>query len=100
MCYGCWEDEGCPAIDNDSVRKAAEAAHELDPFGAFHIVVEDWNVDDGNIEFCMKEDDATEQELAWGRLLLSMSFDERLSALALADGFWGPPATYPPPLGL
>lgn len=91
MCEGCWIDAGSPQIDNDLVRKLAKGSLEINPYGAFHIVVDDWNLEDGNIQFCMADDDCTESERLWATEMLTATEDERYSALALADGFWQSP---------
>jgi hypothetical protein len=56
MCYGCWEDEGKPVIDTPAVRAATASValvYEHSCVGGnLHIVLDDWNLDDGNLAFC------------------------------------------------
>lgn len=104
MCYACWEEAGCPVYDVADVHLAASAVKELYRFccvgGHLHIVVDDWNVDDSNLDFCQEcidknEDGQQESILAIEReclkLLRPLTPSERLSALALEEGFWGKP---------
>lgn len=62
MCSGCWEEAGKPIIDTPAVRMAAAAAAEVYEHscvgGNLHIVLDDWNVEDGNLEFCSQCIDA------------------------------------------
>jgi len=122
MCYGCWEECEKPKIDNEKVRAAVPliaAVYELACTGGnLHIVLDDWNIEDGNLEFCSQcingagvmplkgstvdahlrynEDkranpDPPEQlaaERACCDAFMAMTEDERLSALALYDGYW------------
>lgn len=67
--------------------------------GGLHIVVDDWNLEDDSIEWCMKkrtlgairpvpiEIFPTSIEMECARTLLSMSIQERASALALSEGW-------------
>lgn len=122
MCYGCWEEAGKPTIDTPAVRAAAAAIAEVYEHscvgGNLHVVLDDWNLEDGNLEFCdgciqgagqmPLEPDAHEMhhqynerkaadpdppdQLAAERrchdLLKPLTEDERASALALHEGFW------------
>lgn len=87
MCYGCWIDEGKPSNVTPSVLKAAPMIQEADEFGAMHIVVSDWNLEDDNVRFCLAEARLTPEERILGSLLLDMPYIERVTAMALADGF-------------
>lgn len=122
MCYGCWEEVGKPTIDTTAVRAAAEAVAAVYEYscvgGNLHIVLDDWNLDDGNLEFCRQciegagvmpldgstfpahlryndkkrlNADPPEQLAAEQRcyeLFRALTEEERASALALSDGFW------------
>jgi hypothetical protein len=59
MCYECWEEEGKPQIDTPAVREAAAAVgavYELNGVGGnLHIVLDDWNLEDGSVEFCDRQ---------------------------------------------
>jgi hypothetical protein len=124
MCYGCWEEAGKPVIDTPAVRAAAAAVEEVYQHncmgGNLHIVLDDWNIEDGNLEFCNQcingagvmplegstfpahlryndqkraNPDPPEQLAAERKchdLFAALTIDERASALALNDGFWQP----------
>jgi hypothetical protein len=89
MCKGCYEGYGSPKIDTPEARKLAAWMGATDHYGPYHIVVDDWNLGDGNIEFCIGEC-TTEEEKELGKALLRVSEDVRASALGLADEFWKP----------
>lgn len=100
MCETCWAQEGRPQIDNAGVRGAAQAAVVLFSLcgdgGRLHTLVDDWNVDEEHIQFCEAELheagdylDVDTAERACLAAFKVLSRDERLSALALADGYWG-----------
>lgn len=122
MCTNCWIDQySTSKIDTPAVREAAlviaEVYNHHGAGGNLHIVVDDWNLEDGNLEFCSKcidgagmmpdiaEDsphyksnlerqanpDPPEQLAAERQccdLLMALTVDERASALALYEGFW------------
>lgn len=103
MCYGCYEEADKPAIVNEKTIKAAESVQFLYKQegclvgGYAHIVTDDWNLDDDDIEFCIKA--AETDEYNWkeeeGRLsaldalylFRDLTLDERYSALALASNY-------------
>lgn len=109
MCYGCYEDAGKPEIVNEKTIKASELIKELydTEFGGVgrygHIVFDDWNIDDDNIEWCIEnankggywqdendEEGAEETRQASLTALIyfkELSEEERYSALAIDDGF-------------
>jgi hypothetical protein len=100
MCYGCWQECGEPTIDTSAVRAAARAigvvySHDC-VGGNLHNVIEDWNLEDGNLDFCagsIAENffEATPAQLAAERhclgLLRALTEDERASALAMHGGY-------------
>ena len=102
MCYSCWIDHGKLEIDTPEVRAAAQAIHEVYLYscagGNLHIVVDDWNVEDGNLAFCQEkiseggyEGCTAEQLIAEQQcldILKRLTEEERASALALQDGYW------------
>lgn len=104
MCYGCYEEEDKPTIINEKTLAAAAAVKKIygyNPVGSnLHIVTDDWNLEDDNVEFCLKQIQTenfwklTPEELlheeATAKLLLSMSVPERASALALWEGWIEP----------
>lgn len=95
MCQGCWFEMGQPKIDNPKVRQAAALVTKLYEEqavgGRWHIVTDDWNLEDDHVQFCA---DSVDHEFAssvdgeLGPLLLSMTEAERGSALALHEGWW------------
>lgn len=103
MCYGCYEKAGKPAIVNDKTKKALELVknlYEQDGCGVggyAHIVTDDWNLEDWNIDWCILEAEKGEYEdiLEEGRqacintlkFLRELTEDERYSVMALFDGF-------------
>ena len=118
MCRTCYEDWGEPRIDTPAVRAARDAAKAVYDFscvgGNLHIVLDDFNVGDGHLEFCREQIEAggyhscecrpgqrdhecidccsPEQlaaELTCYRLFKVLSEDERLSALGF-DNYWTP----------
>lgn len=91
MCEACWNEAGRPAVDTPLVRAIGRKAKEIDPVGACHIVVDDWNVEDSHIQGCLSRPEATADELEWLRLMMAASVEERLSALAFAYNLWSPP---------
>lgn len=119
MCSGCWEQGGSPTLDTPEVRAAAVAVEALYEHetglgcvgGALHIVTDDFNVDDDDLECCrahigtiaampkyQAEYDNDVEILASFTAVEQAAFDalvkltpaERLSALALQAGFWNP----------
>lgn len=89
MCHGCWAQMGEPRIEKPEVRRMAERLAECEEFGGLHIIVADWNIDDEAVEFCRDGTSAADAERAVATDLLAMTEEERASALAIADGFWG-----------
>lgn len=95
MCMGCWHNMGAPKIDNAKVQRVAAlvatlyATHPVG--GRWHIVTDDWNLEDEHVQSCAEAADGemsspVDGEL--GPLLASMTEDERGSALALWEGWW------------
>lgn len=107
MCFGCYEDYGSPAIVSDTTKRAAalcERVYEQSCVGGrLHIVLDDWNLEDGSLQFCMgdiEKGEAGESEygdpidpetLAIERecceALMAMTLEERASALAIQWGY-------------
>ena len=91
MCYGCYMKEGAPVLMTDAVKAIAPRIRDADSFGGLHIVVEDWNLEDEDIQWCVdRAEGITESERQLGRDMLALSFDERVTAMALADGYIDP----------
>lgn len=103
MCYGCWQDAGFPYIVNDATRQAVYLIGKVDNYGNLHIVVDDWNMEDECIEACRRDvlsamtgkpvpktctlPEILQAELACADHLLSMTEDERYSAMAMVEGY-------------
>jgi len=93
MCEGCWEEHGSPKIDNAKVRAAARLVRRLyETFptgGNLHIITDDWNISDRDIEFCSGfKSEMKPDELACLNAFSEMTKAERASALGLVDEFW------------
>lgn len=101
MCESCWIDYGSPAIVTDKTLQAADLIAAVYCYslvgGNAHIVLDDWNLEDEHVMFCMEEvrsnqfgysDEQIEAELKCLLALYDMSsVDERASALAIFQGF-------------
>lgn len=99
MCYGCYEEEGKPEIINEGTKSAARLADAVYEFngvgGNCHIVLDDFNIDDDDIDYCLNEGLAnnvhehTEDQLAIEKECLLafrvLSVAERASALAIHE---------------
>ena len=83
LCDGTFE-----RIENPAVIRAAEMAKRVEPYGAMHIIVDDCNVDDEDIEFCLKLNDCNDADRAFAQAMMPLTYQERVSAIALADGLW------------
>lgn len=89
--------ERCPpSVWNEDVKKVVRliyTVYEHDPVGnPLHVVLDDWNLEDEFIEVYEPAVDGLPKECVDAArelvpLLLSMSLDERLSALAYAHGY-------------
>ncbi len=104
MCQGCWQERGFPSVVNDAVKAAAELIGGVYEHhgagGGLHVIVDDWNLDDGTVAFCANyieseeyksNDDVTEERLEAERRCLralkALTEQERGSALAIHDGY-------------
>lgn len=98
MCLNCWKEEGSHAIVNDKTKAAAKLVEELydeQPTGGYlHIVTDDYNVQQHHIDGCMgaraleiMDRPATDIERRCWRALFDMTTEERVSALALYEGW-------------
>lgn len=97
MCYMCYEDYGKPAIVTEKTKAAAALVAKVYEFscvgGNAHNVVDDWNLEDDCIRWCLDEalktnvHEADAKQLAAERAcleaLLALTEDERASAMAL-----------------
>ena len=97
MCYGCWKEYGSPMIRNEPVMECSRliaGVYELAAAGGnLHIVIDDWNLEDGSLEFCKEGideeamDDKRQAESKCLKAMKALNFDERASAMAIHDGF-------------
>lgn len=103
MCINCYEAYDSPAIINDNTRRAAELIEEVyehwgcSAGGYGHIVFDDWNLKDGNIDFCIEQakSNSAAEISNEGRtaciealeFFKQLSEPERAAALAMVDGF-------------
>ena len=104
MCINCWIESGSPAIVNEKVTRAAElikALYDTEDGGVGgygHIVFDDFNIEDHDIEFCLgkaataeySKDVCEETRLASIAALehfKTLTEDERSSALAFEAGY-------------
>ena len=102
MCYGCWEKGGRPELDSPAIRRAVELMGKVYEFsgvgGNLHIVLDDWNIDDDDLDWCEQavseggrygnhdpEQLAAERECL--NALRALTMEERHSAMAREWGF-------------
>lgn len=103
MCEGCWYEYGLPKIDTPAVRAAADTIRAVYNApgglagGNLHIVIDDYNVEDEHLEFCAARhaehvgtDDPAlvDAEARCIDALRPLTEEERVSAIALCDGYW------------
>jgi hypothetical protein len=100
MCYSCYEEYGKPSIINEKTKHCSALIDSINYAGGHaHAVIDDFNFEDSDIDFCLKEctkdssDMFTRERLAIQVKLLtlmkSLTFDERVSALAINEGWIG-----------
>lgn len=103
MCIDCYRNYGSPKVFNENVTQAVWLIKELygcemgGAGGYAHIVVDDWNLEDSNVDFCLSSakgnsdpDYPTETKEAAIKCLefmQTLSVEERASALAIHDKF-------------
>jgi len=90
MCFECWDDAGRPAIVNDRTVRAAKLIaavfEESAVGGKLHVLIDDWNEGNEIVEFCRGVIE-TEAERECLNAIDLLSVDERISALAIHEGF-------------
>lgn len=99
MCCKCWIENGSPSIVNEKTIETAKLIESVYEFscvgGNCHVFIDDWNVDDDQMEDCL--DVITENyhkagpeqlaaETACLDALKSLTWEERISALVIQDG--------------
>jgi hypothetical protein len=101
MCYNCYEEHGSPTIVNEGTEKAAKliaAVYEYSCVGGnCHIVLDDFNIKDRHIDWCLETalsknvHEADVKQLALERECLeamkALTISERASALAIHEGW-------------
>jgi hypothetical protein len=99
MCEGCWREYGGHAIVNertlDAARKVGLIYEFSDVGGDAHVVVDDWNLGDDNIRWNLADGMGIHEHTAEQRrivrdaleALLALPMPERVSAMAIHDGF-------------
>lgn len=101
MCYGCWVEYGKPAMDTPQIRAAAALIGEVYEYhgvgGYLHIVIDDWNLEDDHLEYCLQaieknewdneENEALEIQRKCCDALMKLTELERGAALAMHEGF-------------
>ena len=101
MCYTCYKEYGKPEIVNDKTIKAAELVQQIYEYNSAgsncHIVLDDFNIEDGSIDWCLSEGlgvnihKSSKEQLDVERECLmsfkDMTVEERASALAIAEGW-------------
>ena len=105
MCEECWDEYGRPDIVNEKTEHALALVRQVydAPLGGaggrLHIVLDDWNLEDEHIYWCLsqvgeitawqgKKFDVTPSiiERACGGAFLDMTLQERASTLEKFDG--------------
>lgn len=78
-------------IFNAKVAICANLAKDIDEYGACHIVVDDYNIEDMHIDFCFEEKSITEDDKGFLNNFKELNEDERFTALQLSRGLikWG-----------
>ena len=99
MCEVCdWRENGTEPIRNETVSQLVELAEAVDCFGNggghAHIVIEDGNVADEYIQWCLNEvavntfsedPEELDAERQFLEVMLAASHEERISALVIRD---------------
>ena len=100
MCYECYKEYGSPEEISERTKAAAaliDRVYESSCLGGnLHIIVDDWNLEDGDMEFCewaieenthkmTPEAQQTERECL--SALRAMDLDGRASAMAIHEEF-------------
>lgn len=98
MCYTCYTEYGLPKIDNSYVRNAASLIKKLMCASLhLHIILDDWNIEDEHLDYCndlIEKDngETCESHLTEERTCINalryLSIYERVSALAIAEGYF------------
>lgn len=103
MCKSCYQEANSPNINNDKTIEAARLInllyfHDGCSVGGYgHIVFDDWNIEDGHIDFCISQakegafdfidKEATDFNIKTLEYFKTLTEDERYSALAIVEKF-------------
>lgn len=103
MCYSCFEEVNSPSIFNSKTKEAANLVNivyneEGCVVGGYgHIVFDDWNIEDKDVDFCIEaakkgkyefiNDNGRKACLDALLFFKKLTIEERYSALAIASGF-------------
>lgn len=91
MCEACYLDYGAPVKITPAVLDILDDLAAADEFGGLHIIVDDWNLEDEHVEYCMTCEEASEEEKVLATRLRALDLPERATALALVDGYLSRP---------
>lgn len=113
MCEGCWNEMGSPKLVSPKIREAARLIDGIYEFsgvgGNAHIVVDDFNLGDDSIQYCLDHlgenfHEAGKEQLDYEKKALlalkELTLEERASALALHGGYFAPEENNPPSRGI
>ena len=108
MCEACWDEYGEPNIVNEKTQAALMLVMQVyDAIGGgaggnLHIVLDDWNIEDDSIYYCLSQCEVVEHsfgggfdttptllERACGGAFLDMTLQERASVLAKFGRMFG-----------
>ena len=99
MCITCWKGAGSHKIINDATKYVAGLVDKVYEFsgagGNAHIVVDDMNLENSHIDFCLKEvkkdKNSLKEKLSVEAECLTamkeLSIKERYSAMAIHEGY-------------
>jgi hypothetical protein len=104
MCIDCYKEAGSPRIINNLVIDASNLIKinlGIDPLGGYaHIVIDDWNLEDEHIEYCIEaankrshswvSEESRQASLLALSSLKALSEGERYTAMAITEGFIEP----------
>lgn len=84
MCLNCWKKNGRPYDASPRAVAMADRFREQDGFGPLHIVVEDWNLGDEHIRFCLEEAGASADDVDFLKAFRMLTMPERWAAAILS----------------
>lgn len=103
MCQDCYESYGSPVDVTPETKETVKAIRELYGYaaagGGAHVVTDDWNLDDEDIDFCLNNQDGeylrdkpeeAKVTLKVLTLLRTMTESQRATVLGIRDGFIKP----------